>query len=1149
MIRLIVPCLLGISVCLCWGNVSAQDAPTPVIRQAPLDAVYISGAEGHNIVMHGWSPTQLDNLYKSLFNDQQDPVPPFFLRNVSAAGKVVDHYVEVDVQIELLTSTYQPIQVPLGFREGILPGEEQTGKPTFRYTGPGSALLTVDAEERQYVAIVVPQTQSAIVESEEPEEFEKPGINQQHTLSLLLWLPLTQNSGGENHLVLSFPQSNSSLLSLEVPMENITASVTRGWIFEEQNNVDRQSTLLKIQGLRTDTEIVWRKKKTEIVDDRPVLLVEGASIDVRLDASTATAVYDAVLPVSSATGSFDQLQIRLPQGSMLDREFTDRYAVSNDYSVGDPSEESIVTIQLYQKTTGPLSLRLKAVQQFEGDKSDLKRELSGFEVLGAERQAGSLTVSVLPLEMKPHWELVQGVRRPEESNPNIVSPMTSTVLPTGVSRFDLISQPFLLYVRAATQPTRINVKPDYLFRISKELLTMTARFTYTVSGNKTDVLYLRLSDSQWWGRDFGMSSIVDTASVDWEDEGLLKIPLLSPRDGTFEIEFRAYRFIPIADEQVHRIILPIPEPQVSWSEPAGVTIAPENNVEVVPIDESFSETAEQRTSGLTLQSRRAVPNRPVDLADLRQEPRYYRTEPVGAVFVADLIYHQQKVSAAMRTDVRLFEDDSQVTQTVSYDAVYAPVERLYFLLPKSLASGSDIQVTWDNSVLELRDAIPNIQEDIPENFVWKSVQLPEPMYKFQLTFQYSPPPLVIAPEGTAPFSLSFIYPSRVSVSDHRVHFFAPSGYKVELQNESRPFWESFREPRRSSAGAAGTFRSVPSQSSTKITLFISAADRSVSGTTLVERAWLQTWLTSALRVDRATYLLKSANDSVPLQLPPDAVREHPVFVRIDGQQILPNISPTGMLTLPITLEQQNRPVEVVVDYRYPLVISGFEVSLILPTFAKEISMQYQIWEVILTQQSKHIIGCPAGWTQEYNWAWNGLFWWRVPSIRQSDLGFDADPTDTESAVSKGNQYVFSHLQPPPHATFYIVNRSLIVLCSSGIALLIGLVLIYVPQARYVGSLFGLGITLLAVLLYQPPLALLILQAAVFGVFLALGTGYVYRIFHRQQQWIPPAFQSFDEISQPYTTPVPVSQTVHEVVMDESTNKDAVEPPAANNGQS
>jgi hypothetical protein len=253
----------------------------------------------------------------------------------------------------------------------------------------------------------------------------------------------------------------------------------------------------------------------------------------------------------------------------------------------------------------------------------------------------------------------------------------------------------------------------------------------------------------------------------------------------------------------------------------------------------------------------------------------------------------------------------------------------------------------------------------------------------------------------------------------------------------------------------------------------------------------------------------------------------------------------GMLTIPILPEQHNRPIEISVEYRYSFGIYGIEVPITLPSFAKEAMVQYQFWQVILSQD-RHIIGCPPGWTLEYDWTWNGLFWWRVPSIRKSDIGFESDPAVAEPEISESSQYVFRHLQPPSRVTLYIVDRSRIVFGSSSLALLIGLILIYVPQARYAGSLFGLGVALIAVLFYQPSLVLLMLQAAVFGVFLALGAGYIYRIFHRQKHWIPTAFMMSEEMSQPYLTPVPLSQTVHEVVMDESGNKE--EPSVVNNGQ-
>ena len=1128
--RLMLYCLLGTGAWLYTTNAHAQDAPGPpnitdkktetIIRKTPLDVIIFSDPNGNPIhsVRGGWPLTVADDFYDYLFKNRQNPVPPFIVRSVSATGTVAGHYVETHIQIEISTSAAQSVRIPLGFKEGILPNKDQTDQTPFRYIGAGSAELTVDPQERQYIAIVTPHTPQT-TEPEESNKSEKPAISQPHTLSLLLWFPLAPNGGAEKRLSLSFPQSNSSLFLLEVPMSNIDAAVTRGFLFDQQENTEQQSTLLRIHGLRTDTEITWRKKADKIVDDRPVLFVEKAAIDVQLNAQTTG--YDAVLPVSSTTGSFDQLQIRLPQGCTLDREMTDRYAVAGNYSVEEANEESVMTVRFPQKTAGPVSIHLRAAQQFEGNTPDFRRELAGFEVLGAERQTGTLTVSLFPSEMTPHWEQIRGIRRIEGD---------STVS-TGNARFEFISQPFRLGVQAASPRKRIYVKPVYRFHISRGTITLNTRLSYTVSGSKTDALYLRLPDAQWHC-EFGSSSLVDTTGVKSDESGLLMIPLRNPAEGTFDIDFRAQRTIDVEDEQIQQLVLPIPQPQeVTWSEPAYITIESMSNIEVVPVDESSPASSVQRTHGLARLTRRMLPSWVrSDLNDLQQEPLFYRAELPDALFAANLVFHQQSINATMQTDVRLFEEFNQVTQTISYNAAYALVERVHFLLPKSLEASGDVQVRLGNRTLELRDSVSSIPENVPENWVRKSVQLPEPMFRFLLEFRYSPPPLTVTDDDTVPYSLSFIRPAEVPVTEHRIYFFTPPGYKVDLHNESRLQWEPSRELRRPALNITEAFRSV--QSPARIALLVSAAERSVLGTTIVERAWLQTWLTGDIRVDRATYLLKSTNDSVTLGLPPDAMREHRVAVQVDRQPVQPNISPTGALTIPILPEQHNRLIEVSVDYRYSFKVSSMEVPVFLPSFTKDTFVQYQFWQIII-QQNKHILGSPAGWTLEYDWSWNGLFWRRIPSIRKSDIGFEPDPPDIEAVISGASQYVFSHLQPTPRVTLYIVNRSLIILCSSSIALFIGLVLIYIPQSRYAGSLFGLGTALLAVLFYQPPLVLLMLQAAMFGVFLALGTGYVYRIFHRQKQWIPPVFPLLDDVSRSYLTPVPgASQTVHEVVMDE-----------------
>ncbi|GHT17687.1 hypothetical protein FACS1894189_4060 [Planctomycetales bacterium] len=1109
--------------------VSPTLAP-PAVQQAPLDPIVIFPPEGGRVLHlpEGWSLEVFDDFRNYLLRDQQTPIPLFVLQEIAAAGKIVENRVETTVKFVIITSSYRAVRVPLGLKFGILPFTDKPDDPDkkslFQYIGTGSAYLNIDPKTGDYTAIVQPKRQEsqpaehAAVPVDSQGE-KKPAVpvplEQRHELTVSLWFPLVKTGTGENaesKLAVSFPQSVGSQFTLDIPMLGAETTVTSGSLLNAVEVPDKQTTRLKILGLRSDFEVSWRKKKAEITDDRPVLFVDKAVIDVRLDPRST--VYDATLPISSLTSSFEKLQIRLPQGAALDRETTEKYAASAGYTIGETNDVSILEVRFPRKTTGPISVRLKTVRQYEQEKPDFKRDLTGFEVIGAERQTGYLTVTI-PSDMKANWEPNRGIRRAENSIPGSGSPVAA-----GDARFEFVSQPFLLQARIVLPQTRINVKPEYQINVTKGSLSMTARFSYIVSGSKTEQLKIQLPDAKW-NCEAGPPNLVDSSGIEQDESGLLTIPLRSPTEGAFDIELRAYRSIPFDDQGKQRIVLALPQPQVTWSEPAPVVIVPANNVEIQPIDvDTDSETA-QRTIGLIRQNRRSMPIR-LELADLQQEPLFYRTEPTGAVFVADIIFHQQKITATVQTDIRLRDEREQVTQVLSCDVAYVPIDKMYFLIPKPIEENGNLQIRLGNRTLEFRDVVSLGSEDVPENWSRKILQLPEAMFKFQLVFRYSIPPVPLAPDLTALFSTSFIKPEDTPVTGHRVNLIVPTGYHIELQNDLqsnvKQSWEAVSE---SGSGGNTPFVFRSSGSPSRIALSISVSDRNVSGTTVVDRAWLQTWLTGTIRQDRGTYLITSDRDSVTLKLPADALKDRKIFVQLDHAAIPADVSANGKLTIPLKPEHHDRPIEIEVNYQYSFETPKRSVQLDLPDFDNDVLVRHEYWQIILPP-NRHIIGIPNGWTPEYRWAWNGLFFGRIPSVHQEDIGLKSLDNEAAAPVSNTNQYLFSNLHPAPEVSLYIVDRSLIVLFSSGLALFVGLILIYIPESRYYGSLFGLAVAFFAVLFYRPAPVLLMLQASAFGVCLALGVWYLYRIFHREHQWVVPPSPSWSEASQP-----------QEVIMEES----------------
>jgi hypothetical protein len=330
----------------------------------------------------------------------------------------------------------------------------------------------------------------------------------------------------------------------------------------------------------------------------------------------------------------------------------------------------------------------------------------------------------------------------------------------------------------------------------------------------------------------------------------------------------------------------------------------------------------------------------------------------------------------------------------------------------------------------------------------------------------------------------------------------------------------------------------PPQTPDRISLLISLSNHAALGTTIIERAWLQTWLTGSLRQDRGVYLITSDRESITINLPP-AAGKGKVFVSIDQTPVLAEVSPKGELTVPLTLEQRRRSVFVEVVYRFPFETVRSFVGLELPHFNSESLIRCEYWQIILPQD-KHILDIPAGWTPEYRWAWNNLFWGRIPSFQKKDIGFPDDLPESSAISTRSNQYLFSTLHPASETSFYIVGRSVIVLFSSGLSLLIGLTLIYFPRTRYAGSLFGLGVALLAVLFYRPAPVLLMLQASSFGVFLALGAAYVHRIVYYEEKWIVPVSRTWDDSTQ--------TSEVYSVIIDEETEPEKKEEKKEASGQ-
>ncbi|MGE5193899.1 MAG: hypothetical protein ACM3U2_15505 [Deltaproteobacteria bacterium] len=165
--------------------------------------------------------------------------------------------------------------------------------------------------------------------------------------------------------------------------------------------------------------------------------------------------------------------------------------------------------------------------------------------------------------------------------------------------------------------------------------------------------------------------------------------------------------------------------------------------------------------------------------------------------------------------------------------------------------------------------------------------------------------------------------------------------------------------------------------------------------------------------------------------------------------------------------------------------AGF--TLAAPWLSDDDSPAQIRWEVELPHH-QHLFTEPAGFSPEYRWRSQRLFFSREPESSSADLeewiGGGAGPAVAAGAAD-GNRYVFSAFGPPPPLAFRAMSQSGIVLIGAGTALLLGLVLVKWPATRHVLTLLTAAfvVALLGVWFAAPVQVLL--QPAALGVLLAM----------------------------------------------------------------
>jgi hypothetical protein len=155
-----------------------------------------------------------------------------------------------------------------------------------------------------------------------------------------------------------------------------------------------------------------------------------------------------------------------------------------------------------------------------------------------------------------------------------------------------------------------------------------------------------------------------------------------------------------------------------------------------------------------------------------------------------------------------------------------------------------------------------------------------------------------------------------------------------------------------------------------------------------------------------------------------------------------------------------------------------------PSFPDSTSIGSLIWEVTFPYEQFLFLD-PSGFSPEFRWQRQSMFWSRGPTPLASDVGGWLGTT-FRPVGDDGNTYAFSRFGGVPIILVGSMAQSFVVFVGAGLSLLAAFVLLKLPAARTPLTLFLFAFAVAVAYLWSAEAVRLLLQPAFFGFLLAIG---------------------------------------------------------------
>jgi hypothetical protein len=180
------------------------------------------------------------------------------------------------------------------------------------------------------------------------------------------------------------------------------------------------------------------------------------------------------------------------------------------------------------------------------------------------------------------------------------------------------------------------------------------------------------------------------------------------------------------------------------------------------------------------------------------------------------------------------------------------------------------------------------------------------------------------------------------------------------------------------------------------------------------------------------------------------------------------------------------------------------------TFSLGSQRTQQTYWLVQLPQKQHLFLRPDGYSPEYLWQRQGLFWARGPRKSIEELTtwvHDDSQKLQEFLTTGGNAYLFSRFGTGKPLLLGSLNQKVVVLAGAGLTLLISFMLLRLPAARNALTLLLIASVLAFLGVWYPTSVALLLQPAILGFCLASLAATLDYLFRRPQL---PAVVTFEE---------------------------------------